>query len=439
MILRLIYIFLSFIVILYGILKKRKLDFVFIYFLSSILYFFPLYLGEFQAFRFKKQGGFTYTAQTIYYKCYIVLILNTLICFLWMLVKDRYKTLTSNFNREKTLRIDDYSNALIIFIQVILLIHNIGMIFRLRDYIYTHSFNKTILLQQITTIDTYCITLSYFLFILVYSFHMRWKRVSRVLAAILMVFPLLLSKRSEIVCGIISIVYVWINKKHDESLWKLVMHRKKMVFLGLIFGSVVFLSKPIINAVVQGNWEIISSYLTQNNVLLDSMLHSEANTITSTLNEILRLDYRVDGESYVFSLLGFFPFINSLSESRLVPKDFYKLYQPIVYPQLKGWGAANCFLGEAYSNGGIVLLIGMVILLCTIFTLLERYLYRGKNLWMKVCVLATMPYLCFYIHRNTWYYTIRFVRVFFFFAILLNIFCVIFEKKRNSNYSHMKE
>lgn len=426
MILRLTYIFFSILVTLYGVFKKRKFDFVFIYFLSSSLYFFPLYLGVFQSFVFGRGGKFSYMPQEIYYKCYLILLVNSGVCFLAMFIKDHSKFLRNKTEIRETLIINEYANILILILGFFILIHQIYMINRLHNYIFTDEFNKSVLLRQLKLTDTYCIDMSYFIFILSYSFDMRWRKTTRLLSAVLMLFPLMLSKRSEVVCGLISIIYIWINKTEYHSLWELLKKRKKQLGLGMIFFVAVFLSKPVINSIVQGNWKAVVNQLSKDNTLINSFLYSEPNIITSTLNEILRLDLRVNGESYIFSSLGFFPFINTLSNGYLVPKDFYKLYQPVVYPDLTGWGAGNCFLGETYSNGGFLLLAGMIIFLCVILILSEKYLYRGKNIWLKASALAIIPWMAFYIHRNSWYYTVRSVRKFFYFAIMLNILYVLF-------------
>ena len=54
-----IYCFLAAFVIGYSIFKKRKFDILVIYVFSSIVYFFPAFIGEFQSFVFLLKG-YTY-------------------------------------------------------------------------------------------------------------------------------------------------------------------------------------------------------------------------------------------------------------------------------------------------------------------------------------------------------------------------------------------
>ena len=151
--------------------------------------------------------------------------------------------------------------------------------------------------------------------------------------------------------------------------------------------------------------------------------------ITSNLIEILRLNVTADGYTYRFASLGFIPFIGTLSDSVLVPSDFYELYQPIVYPKISGWGAANCFLAEAVSNGGILTLICMVHLLCCTFVIMEKILYKNMNVFIKTGILAAMPHLAFYIHRNTLFYIIRTVRIFAYISFFLIVIHILLTHK----------
>lgn len=425
---QIIYVTMFVMVLLYGIFKKRELDLIYIYFLSTTVYFFPVVLGEFQSFVFNADGTYTYYPEALYYKTYIVLIINTFICFIWMIIRN----LCSKKNRQcsSMYYLNDYANLIVIGTEALLLILNTRMILRLRYLIFTNRFDKTILLNNMSLLDTLCLNMSYFVFILAFVFNMRWRVTTRLFAIILMIFPFMLSRRSEIVLGMIAITYVWINRQNYSSIYILLINKKKTIIAVLFFGIAVFLSKGIMNSIVQGNWQEVKIYLEKKNTLIDSFLYSEPNIITSTLNGVLEKDVRVDGESYKHVVLSFFPFIETLFSGKLSPSDFYTLYQPIVYPEIKGWGAANCFLAEAYSNGGWIMLFVVVNCLCAMLLLLERGIKRCNNWGVKTALLASMPYLTFYIHRNTVYYIIRTVRIYIYLAIVLNIIYLILKNNK---------
>lgn len=415
--LRVIYIFIVFLGFLYSLFKRRRLDFISIYFFSSVLYFFPALLGEFQSFAFT-ETGYYYVPKDIFYRVYIVLILNSIVCITWMICKD---FLNIRDNGVFQVKLNDYQSLLILVCNICFLIVNFLLIIRIKQYIFTPHFDKTILLEQTTILDTFALNVTYFLFIISFSFSMRWSKIIKILAVMLLIYPFLLAKRSEIVLGIIVVIYVWISKKRYYSLWDLIKKNKGIILVGTIFFVSVFLSKAILNYAARGDWKTVFNYLTQDGVLRESILYSEPNVITSNLNEIVRLAVDAEGDSYRFAMLGFVPFIGTLSNSVLVPEEFYMIYQPIVYPDLKGWGTGNCFLGEAYSNGRWLLLFCAIILLCTVLTLLERYIYRAKNQFIKASCLAIMPYLAFYVHRNTFYFSIREIRSLFTLGIFFNI------------------
>lgn len=415
--LRFFYIIIVCVGTLYIFFKRRKLDFVSIYFFSSVLYFFPVLLGKFQAFVFT-ETSFYYEPNEIFYKVYIILILNSIFCIIWMIGKD---SISGGFIEIPEEQLNDYQSLLILICNVLILIINTFLIYRLKQYIFTPNFDKTILLENTSILDTFALNATYFLFVVSFCFSMRWSKTIKLLSLMMLVYPFLLAKRSEIVLGIIAIAYTWISKIKYDSLWDLLKKKKKIILIGSIFFITVFLSKEILNYAAQGDWKTVLNYLTKDGVLWESIIYSEPNVITSNLNEIVRLAIDAEGDSYRFAMLGFVPFIGTLSNSILVPEEFYTIYQPIVYPDLKGWGAGNCFLGEAYSNGGWVLLLCVIILLCSVLSFLERYIYKGKNQFMKASCLAIMPYLAFYIHRNTFYFSIREMRSLIVLGILFNL------------------
>lgn len=423
-----IYCFLTVLVIGYGIFGKRKFDILAIYVFSSIVYFFPVLIGEFQSFVFL-ENGYTYKPQEIYYKSYLVLTINLVICLIWMFVSDCKKHRNINKNT-MNLYLNDYESIIVVISEIMILCLNLILCYRLRNYIFIEKFNKTRLMEHMTLLDTLALNMSYYFFVISFSCKMRWKKVSMVIALLCISYSLILAKRSELVLGIIAVAYVWVIRNSETSLGKLLWRKKYLLMAGLIFCCAVFLSKPVLNAAIQGDWERIIMYFKTGDNVMKNFIYSEPNTITSNLNEILRLNVIVEGDTYRFASLGFIPFIGTLSGSVLVPSDFYTIYQPIVYPKLSGWGAANCFLAEAVSNGGILALICMVHLLCCTFVIMERVLYKKINVFFKAGILAAMPHLAFYIHRNTLFYVIRTVRIFIYISYIFTMIYMLMTFKK---------
>ncbi|MCI9584560.1 MAG: hypothetical protein HFG46_12935 [Clostridium sp.] len=422
-----IYCFLAAFVIGYSIFKKRKFDILVIYVFSSIVYFFPAFIGEFQSFVFLEKG-YTYKPQEIYYKSYLVLIINLMVCLVWMFMSDcrRHK---NTYKKTMDLYLNDYESIIVVISEIVILCLNFILCYRLRNYIFVEKFDKTKLMEHMTLFDTLALNMTYYFFIISFSCKMRWKKVSMVIALLCISYSLALAKRSELVLGIIAVAYVWVTRNSESSLWELLWKRKYLLLTGLVFFCAVFLSKPVLNAAVQGDWKQIFMYFKRDGKLIESFIYSESNVITSNLNEILRLNVTADGDTYRFASLGFIPFIGTLSDSVLVPSDFYELYQPIVYPKISGWGAANCFLAEAVSNGGILTLICMVHLLCCTFVIMEKILYKNMNVFIKTGILAAMPHLAFYIHRNTLFYIIRTVRIFAYISFFLIVIHILLTHK----------
>lgn len=144
------------------------------------------------------------------------------------------------------------------------------------------------------------------------------------------------------------------------------------------------------------------------------------------LNQILALQIYVNGDSYLFSLLSLLPLIDTLSGGKLVTQNFYDMYQPIAYPFMEKWGMANCFLGEAYSNGRIFMVIVMVSVLCILFIITDKVIFSNKSPFIRLTGMAIMPYLAFYIHRNTWLFTIQTFKYFFMIGMLLYFMDLLF-------------
>lgn len=254
--LRWIYIILCILVSGYCIVKKRKCDIFTIYIFSSILYFFPMLIGEIQFLKYNDSSCSTYYHPgSIYYMSYIVLITNLTVCFIWLLVKDSRNG--APFNKKFRSCVLNQRQALIVILAEIITIGiALASIWNNRNILFSEAFDKSLLLKQSGNLDFITMKLAYILFVLAFCSETKYYKLIRFLGVLLIGYTLYMGSRSQIVMGIITICYIWLSKQLAiHSLWELVKKKKGFVLFVCLLIPAVFIIKELLPNMIAFDWE----------------------------------------------------------------------------------------------------------------------------------------------------------------------------------------
>lgn len=394
-----IYLFFCISVLLYTVFKKRKADFLSIYIVSAVIYYWPLFLGTVEKCDVI-DGMRVFNQIEISDMTYLAALIWILAGFYWMLVSDisrvRLKAeYTAAFQTDRRSRI-----AFIVLcaaetgLIAVSIVHN-------HAFLFGSTFNKVALLNNQNMADEWAMRIAIFLFVSGFLIKGKGERIAKLCGCVFISYTLLMGSRSHLVLGLMAIGIIWLRQqKNVHSLWGFAKEKKKVFLMIVVFIPMVFLLKEILPSLIEGDLEGLKHVILSDSRRNDMLMHSEPAIITCNLSETLR--NRLEVQSYRYVLLSFLPGIGTLSGGRIVPADFYEKFQETVYPRVTQFGMGGTFLGEAYANGWWIGLVIMANVICICILLMERYAYGKANFFLRVMFLTALPYFAFYIHRQTW-------------------------------------
>lgn len=415
------YAILSVCILIYLLVKKREIDFLSIYVFSALIYYFPAYLG------YTIEGG-NYQIDIIN-KTYFLLMLNLLIVFSMILLKDliinsrRSKNDLHINQNEKDLNLL-FSNKAILLLSFVNLLLIIVSIYQYSGDIFNGNFNKVSLLSESSKITEYTKLISTFIF--VYSFISRGIHIIpiRLLSLFGIGYTFILGHRSFLVIAVIAILYFkFLHNYQSKNLIRFFYKYKGRVLFILVFTAMVFFVKNVFAALLSGNYSLVFERLTTPSYYTNALLTSEPNVITSNLNMVLLYNMKYDVWSYIASFsLVLFPFIGGRIAEQFDITSFSYMLQINFNKQFhEGIGIGSTFIGEAYSSGGIGMVFLIIVLICILIDKLDKILKKSTNPLVNSWLLVSLVLFSFYINRNSLDFTLFTIRSY----LYIMIFCLL--------------
>ena len=416
------YYILAFLNLITLLFNKRKLDFITIYFLSSLFYYLNIIWGEV----YTKQD-YILISQEINDITYIIMIINMGLIFLFQIMpnitlyKDRYN-LKNNIVKNKNYNCEKYAIntlACINFIIAIYIANKFGL-FSLTE------FDKLNILSSSTFIVSYFKVISIFMYVYIFTQQkVIYNKITYILIMSSIGITFLLGHRSYIVIGSIAIIfnYIYISSNKFKNMFVYIIKYKKLVFVIAMFGIGVYIIKGIYVALFTGQYELVIDRLTNIDYYIHSFKLAESNTIMKYINTISNTNYKVSTSTYIIIITYFIPFISRLFSV----ESFSSMMQRDLFPSARKGSLGSTFIGEAYANGGIVAVFIFIFILLMICKLLYDIYKKYNGNLGRTFILLTAIELAFYIHRNGLATTVIRVRSYIYILILLSIMKYIYK------------
>lgn len=388
-------------IVIYICFAKRRIDFLTIYFASSLFYYLPLitgllndmYYDHIVMFRLIKINDITYFFG----------ILNMLTVWEWMFIYDnkRHKnTLPVNL-RDIEISSREYKVVKILgFIETCLILLSLynssSMIF--------NNFNKVSFLAnmglKLGIIMTFTETIG--LYITIYAFSRKNVPLGiKTVAFLYLFFSLLTGHRSDLVISIIVAITFRSFKYFGDNRYQIFNYIKKhkvLVIAALVGALFIIPLKISLRYFIQGRWLDGIKYLFIAMFDSNTYLVSESNSITLYVQKVLENGVIHFMNSYPISVTCLMPFSETLLGD---VSNFYGYFQESFFPGITQnvMGLAGTFWGEAYSNGGWLFMLFMMNIHCFLICKIEDRLFR-KNYDIYTCIwLSLIGYMSFFIHR----------------------------------------
>ena len=412
----------------YILLKKRKIDFFTIGALSILIYYFPVFIGQLKS---------SYSNRIILIddKSYMCVAIFALIYLIFLLFTDKYSlknvTITKNINdkveKYKAIKNDNLSNF------CVLLLSLIGLCMMMYTFIKTNgltdTFNKMQLLTATDRITEYMKYIGTFTFVYSFCFKGKYINFCRINSLIIILYTFLLGHRSFIVIGLISIFINYLGSNSSIRLIDLIK-KKKMVLLSVfvVFFFFIFI-KGVFAALMNGDFELVSSRLTNQEYYINTLLTSEPNSIMLNLNNVVSYNLTYGFDNYIFGTLSLIPLLGDVFISNFNYVTFERVLNLTFNKQLDlGIGLGCTFIGEAYAVGNIFYLIIITILTLLLIKNFIKKREKTNNPYTYVFLSIVLSYFTFYIHRNSLLFMLITIRAYIYILILLIILKGLFKR-----------
>lgn len=407
-----IYIILFLVVLFCALIKKKNLSFVLVYFLSSVLFYYNAFVGDVFVGKLNQIGVDSYP---INYGTYIILIVNLVIIFLFIIIDSEKNDYRFKTTQSSEITVMNVFLVAVFALSLYMCIHY-GVFFRA-------SYNKSQLAEDTGSIGTYYKYLASFAF--VYVFTKDGTKLSipwRIIGSIPIFTTFLFGNRSFLVISLVAVlfdkVYLECNKFKYGLVRFLSKHKKIVIAAGiLLFATLVV--KGVTSALFTGNFDLVKQRLSNVDYYKQVFYVSEPNTIMTNLNTIVSNNYQVEKSTYAALWAYLFPLITGQIEKMMGVESFTKVYQRVLY--VTNTNRASTHLGEAYANGGYII-VPLVIILYLILILVISKGYRrctsdiGKTTFLLMGIDAA-----FYIQRNSMAYEFSRLRDYIYIAVILII------------------
>ena len=411
-ILRIIYIISVVLVLFFALIKKKNLSFVFIYFLSSLLYYFNAFEGEIFVGKIYLTGLDSYP---IYYGTYIVLLINMVMIFLIFRLEpeaDDYVLKVTQPAEQTVMKV---------FIVAVFLL---AMFMCIKYGVFTRtSYKKSELMEESGKMVVYYKYLSAFSIVYVFTVDDRKVPLKWIILGSVPIFTtFLFGNRSFLVIALVAILFDKMYhhcSKFDYSLGFYLLKHKLLVAAVSVLLVFTLIIKGVTGALFVKNFDLVFERLSNIEYYKQVFFVSEPNTIMTNLNTIVSSNFQLEHSTYSALWAYFFPLVTSSMEKMFLVENFTKFYQKVLY--ITQTNRASTVLGEAYANGGYVVVGMMVILYLFLLMLIFRgYRYCTSNISKTTLLLMGMD-AAFYVQRNSMTFEFSRLRDYIYIAILIFI------------------
>lgn len=412
--LRIIYILLIFINLIIFLTKYKKVNFLFIYFISSIVYYAGAIWGKLY-YLYNNNLLYEYDINS---NTYIALIINMALIMISTLLPEKNIVLGREKKKNTNLYIEKITMNLFFILCFLLTIY---CSLKLNLFSNTNKFNKEELLNNTGTIIEYFKAM--IMFAVVYIFiqnDIKYNKFIYVLLIFSIMVTFLLGHRSYIIIALLAIGYYYYNKMSNaNSLLQSVIKNYKIIILGIFIVFITFAIKGVTAALFDNNMSLVKSRLTSLEYYIKTFKTSEPNTITINLDTIIKNNYRLEKSSYPILITLIIPFI-----SRAIPyTSFTYIYQETLFGTTT---RASTFIGEAFANGGFLVVALVIMILLLLLQLINMKLINCKDNIIKTFILISGIDLSFYIHRNSLDYALIRIRSYIYIVIIIYVIKIIF-------------
>lgn len=400
---------------LYVILKKRRFDYFTVLSISSLLYYYPSILGEIRAVD-------TNLNEKIIVKVYLCIALFLGSLFIYIFLNDKYIFKFKNriiFKRAENKSLNDIdliSNITVLILSLICLV----LLFKVRSKynILFGNYNKAVLLSNEDKLISYFKYFSMFIFIYSYTNRGKFINILKILSLVVILYTFYLGHRSFIVLGIIGILLLNNGNKNIRLSNFIIKHWKLSILL-LMIGLFFVFVKGLFAAFMNGQYDIVKSRLTDIEYYKNSLLLSESNTIIYNLQRACGNDMIFSICDYLYGFISLIPLWGNTIIQNSSAIFFETELNSRFNPGFKdGYGLASTFLGESYAAGGFLTLLILSILLFIFIKYLNNKLYNCNDKLIATFISSTMPYLTFFIHRNSLIYVLITMRSYLYILLL---------------------
>lgn len=422
-----LYVALTIVNLFLFLLTQKRLSFLFIYFISSCVYYLDAIIGV----SFNAVGGFSsgqFSTTPVDWKTYVLLIINMLCIFLFLLSSiikgkknQQEKKIIKEYYSHKKIISEKYAIRLLIIIDILIALFNIlPTIFSSLG----SDFNKAELLEEASSVTSYYKSIATFLAIYIFTQdRIKYSVVDYVVIVLLLLLTLLLGHRSYLVIALIAIAVVKINRNKNETvLFKMIGRNWKKVLLVIICFLCFIFSKNIYTALFNGNLDLVKTRLSDISYYTDSFKENEFNTIFVNLDTTVRQGYSYPLSTYIKrTSLVFLPIASRFVEEEPFSSKF----------QRELFGAnyrASTFIGESYASGGVLLSIIVMLFVIMMLMVFERRIGISKNNVLKTFFIISAVDIAFYVHRNSIEYSLIRIRSYLYILILVYVFYLIINR-----------
>ena len=409
--LRILYIVLFF-VGLFVALSKKNFSFILVYFASSVLFYYNAFEGDVFV---GKLNQFSLTYYPISSVSYCILIINLIITVFYMFFesdKDNYVFKES----QKGERI------VIHYFLIAVLLLSVYMCIKYRVFTRV-TYNKHQLAEESGALATYYKYLASFAFVVTFTQDDDCDRpIWKIIGAFPICSTFLFGNRSYIIISFVAVFFDRVYRrciKENINIRSFIKKHKRIVVLAFLMIVVTLVVKGITYALFTRNYSLVIERLTNLDYYRQVFYVSEPNTIMTNLNTIVINKYQVERSSYRTLWAYFFPFITDYIEDLMGAVSFSKIYQRELY--ITTTNRAATYLGEAYANGGLIMVPIIVILyLFIIVVLFKGYKKCSSNIGKALFLLMGIDG-AFYIQRNCMTFQFSRFRDYIYIFVILGI------------------
>lgn len=406
--------------IIYVINAKRKLDYLLVAVLSTFVYYFPALIG---CLRVSSYSDATVPIQTgVYLSVFAYVIVMTIFIF----ITDKYKIKIGYrkvFKEQplipKTVEKDVTTNISVLCVEIIgilLLLYSLK-----NNSGFSDGFNKMLLLASGNRFTEYLKYIALFTFVYSFINSGRFINLCRGFSLILIGYTFMLGHRSFIFLGFIGVIVYHLQKVGSI---RLITYIKSHLFMSIAVLLICFFFlfiKGVFAALITGQMDLVISRLTDPKYYINTLLVSESNSIMYNLQNVCETGMKYSVFQYLLGLILLIPGIGGTLGDVFGYTSFETELNLRFNDRLsEGVGLGSTFLGEAYSLGGIL----AVVIITTIFMWILIWLVRkseNSDNGLNVAFMSViLPYLTFYVHRNSVIFLLVTIRAYFY------IYCLIF-------------